>query len=217
MKKILHLLPLLLGIYACGTQPLPTQDVSNIVNATLTAFAQNNSQVTASQPTLTPTISVQTQSTVSQTAMNSEIVWKTYRNEVYRFKFEYPEIYDELPYRDSCGLRENSDGIQLGHQIQLLFLDSGGLNLTEYTSNLLQSKGWSVDSQQNGPINGVEATTIQYRSGGTNRFGTFTLIKPDDHIFALNFTAGSFCDVPESQASEPNVYSHMIETFRVDK
>jgi hypothetical protein len=148
---------------------------------------------------------------------SSNIIWKTYRNGIYGFTFEYPAIYDELPYRDSCGLKENSDGIQLGHQIQLLFLDSGGLNLTEYTSNLLQSKGWGVDSQQNEPINGVEATTIQYRFGGTNRFGTFTLVKPDNRIFAFNFTAGSFCDIPENQASEPNVYSHMIETFRLDK
>ena len=45
MKKILYLLPLFLSILACETQPLPTQDVSNIVNATLTAIAKNNLQV----------------------------------------------------------------------------------------------------------------------------------------------------------------------------
>ena len=51
MKKIFCLLPLFLSILACGTQPLPAQDVSNIVNATLTAVAQNNLQVVTPQPT----------------------------------------------------------------------------------------------------------------------------------------------------------------------
>lgn len=59
MKKILYLLPLFLSILACGTQSLPTQDVSSMVNATLTAIAQNNPQVVAPQPTFTP-ISIQT-------------------------------------------------------------------------------------------------------------------------------------------------------------
>jgi hypothetical protein len=65
MRKILYLLPLFLSILACGTQPLPPQDVSNIVNATLTAVAQNNPQVTAPQPTFTP-ISIQTQPVIVQ-------------------------------------------------------------------------------------------------------------------------------------------------------
>jgi hypothetical protein len=65
MRKILYLLPLFLSILACGTQPLPTQDVSNIVNATLTAIAQNNLQVIAPQPTFTP-ISIQTQPVIVQ-------------------------------------------------------------------------------------------------------------------------------------------------------
>jgi hypothetical protein len=39
MKKHLYLLPLLFVLFACGAQPQPTQDVSAIVNATLTAIA----------------------------------------------------------------------------------------------------------------------------------------------------------------------------------
>ncbi len=51
MKKLLYLLPLLFGIYACGVQPQSPQNVTNIVNATLTAVAQNNPQVVAPQTT----------------------------------------------------------------------------------------------------------------------------------------------------------------------
>ena len=57
MKKLLYLLPLLLIILACGTQSQPTQNVSDIVNATLTAIAQDNLQVVTPQvilATITP-------------------------------------------------------------------------------------------------------------------------------------------------------------------
>jgi hypothetical protein len=64
MKKIICLLPLFLSMLACGTQSLPTQDVSNMVNATLTAIAQNNLQVITPQPTFTP-ISIQVQPIIS--------------------------------------------------------------------------------------------------------------------------------------------------------
>jgi hypothetical protein len=68
MKRILCLLPLLLGIVACGAKPSPTQDVSRIVNATLTAIAQSNSQVIAPQATFTP-ISIQAQPTATQVVL----------------------------------------------------------------------------------------------------------------------------------------------------
>jgi hypothetical protein len=54
MKKIFPSLSVLFGILACSTQPLPTQDVGTIVNATLTAIAQSNSQAAETQPTSTP-------------------------------------------------------------------------------------------------------------------------------------------------------------------
>jgi hypothetical protein len=62
MKKIICLLPLLFGIFACGSQPQPTRNVSDILNATLTAIAQINPQVITPQTsvamtTLEPTMS----------------------------------------------------------------------------------------------------------------------------------------------------------------
>jgi hypothetical protein len=67
MKRILYLLPLMLCILAYRAQPSPTQDVSGIVNATLTVIAQNNVQVVAPQATFTP-IPIQVQSTATQVA-----------------------------------------------------------------------------------------------------------------------------------------------------
>ena len=68
MKKILFLLPILLVILSCGAQPAPTQDVSSIVNATLTAIAQANPQVIAPQSTFTP-IPIQVQPIIPATVV----------------------------------------------------------------------------------------------------------------------------------------------------
>lgn len=55
MAKLIYLLPLLLGIVACGAQPQSIQNVSDIVNPTLTAIAENNPQVVTPQTSLTTT------------------------------------------------------------------------------------------------------------------------------------------------------------------
>ena len=68
MKKLQHLITLFVFgsiLASCSTQPLPTQDVGNIVNATLTAIAQSNSIVVIPQPSNTP-MSTQPQPTVVQ-------------------------------------------------------------------------------------------------------------------------------------------------------
>jgi hypothetical protein len=87
MKKLLYLIPLLLSIFACGAQPQTTQNVTNIVNATLTAIAQNNPQVVLPQATFTP-ISVQVQPTAIQQVMPEErnftLSLDILRNGVYR-------------------------------------------------------------------------------------------------------------------------------------
>ena len=54
MKKFIYLLPMLFSTVACIAQAQPTPNVTEIVNATLTAIAQNNLQNVASQPTFTP-------------------------------------------------------------------------------------------------------------------------------------------------------------------
>ena len=77
MKKILYLLPVLLGILACGIQPLPTQDVGNIVNATLTAITQNNLQGVTPQPTFTPVSIQEEQAVIQNTSSELHYYWPT--------------------------------------------------------------------------------------------------------------------------------------------
>jgi hypothetical protein len=133
MKKILYLLPLLFMLLACGAQPAPTQDVSNMVNATLTAIAQNNPQVVALQPTVT-SISIQIQPIATQVvppaqslspsvtpspsavhssnqAPSSSIdpTWKKYTNAQVGFSIQYPSYWQEKTLPDENPGRHNID------------------------------------------------------------------------------------------------------------
>ena len=178
---------------ACGTTLQPARTISPTVQATF--------PLEPAMHLMIPTSS-------------ASAVWSVYHNSQYGFTFEYPTAYEESSYIDSCGIKEDSHGIHLGHQIDLLFIESNGLKKTEYAKNLLQSKGWISDSLKNTTVNGQEAITVEYRFGGTNRFGTFTLIERNHHIFILSFSAGSFCDMPEVNVFEPEVYSHLLATFQ---
>jgi len=108
MKKLLYLLPLLLGIFACGAQPQPTQNTADIVNATLTAIAQNNPQVVAPQSTITP-ISVQ----ASPTAIQSEPVPSDSPAPTGNITYFWPLVLPEGFVLSRENSRANADGYAL--------------------------------------------------------------------------------------------------------
>lgn len=188
---------------------LPVVLVILFLTACTTTLQPGSTTATSVQVTL-PNAANESSATSTVSAVAN---WVVYQSTDYGITFEYPAAYDDPAYKDSCGLKENNDGIQLGHQINLQVLEPDDLSLSEYADNLIKKKGWTVESQNNGVIDGREAVTVNYRFGGTSRFGTFTLIEKTPQIFALNFSAGSFCDIPEKQIFEPAVYTHILETF----
>lgn len=107
MKKTICLLPLLLGIIACGSQSMSTQKVSDIDSATLTAIAQNNSQTSTLQSTSIPTSTAVIASPTMLTAASlppSSLTdrqpaipeaWKTFNHGDYTLS--YPSAYSIDP------------------------------------------------------------------------------------------------------------------------
>ncbi len=144
-------------------------------------------------------------------------LWQTYHNVAGGFSFEYPAVYDDPANEATCGLYESPESIHFGHQIEVTLQDIAGLTLDDFTQNLVQNKGWTVDTQQHDPINGLEALTLQYRFGGTNRFGTLTLIQHAGSVLSLNMTAGSFCEIPGNPLTEPEAYTHLVQSLRFDQ
>jgi len=56
---------------------------------------------------------------------------------------------------------------------------------------------------------------IDYRFGGTNRFGSIAFIEKDDKVFVFSFTAGGFCCNPNvDRIYEMEVYDAMLSTFK---
>lgn len=188
------------GIEPASSAPDPTQTTMAIEATSMSAFV---TQQAATQFALTP-----------NPPYDPSRAWKTYQDNTFGFVMEYPAIYDEPPYAESCGLKLSNEAIRLGRQTEILFLPANNLALDEYAGKLVQDKGWNVESQRHETVSGLPALTEDYRFGGANRFGTFTLVDFQGLIFAFGFTAGDFCDIPGT-VTEAEAYSHLIQTFRI--
>ncbi|MBN2002658.1 MAG: hypothetical protein JXA21_04815 [Anaerolineae bacterium] len=198
------------------SEPIPTTGVSPTPTPDSVSLTPTPEPI----PTATPIMPPPTQTMLptpppATPNLSTSTTWTTYHNNTHGFTFEYPAAYDETPHKDACGIKENDDGIHLGYRIDVQLMELNGLNLIDYATALLQSKGWTLESMRSVTINDLKAVTFVYRFGGTNRYGTITLIEDDMRVFSLNFSDGSFCNIPEAQVSEPAAYAHILETFRL--
>ena len=64
---------------------------------------------------------------------------------------------------------------------------------------------------------GNGAIEINYRFGGTNRFGTATFLNHKGLLLSFNLSAGVFRDVPEINLTEGQVYAQWIENLQFDQ
>ncbi len=182
MKRILPLLPLLLMIAACGTQPAPTQDVSSMVNATLTAIAQNNPQVAAPQPTFTP-ISIQTQPLTTQVAplvdssnqapsSSIDPTWKKYTNAQVGFSIQYPSYWQEQTLPDENPGKHNIDLNGTEGEVELIWGTGLGGACPEGFQLLAVAKG-SLPACHGQRADGTDLWSLAAQSLGNTGFEGF--------------------------------------------
>lgn len=213
------------ALAAASSAPTETTvaSVEPTVTATATIASPEPTPTATPSPSLTPTSTPTATPTLDYARFVDS--WKTYRNEKYGFTFEYPAIYDEPPFARSCAVREDPNGVYVGERTDVLFLDPQGLDLEQYVANWARDcqcteegieKGecdcW-IEAQSDTVVDGLPAITVDYRFGGLNRFGTFTMVEHGGHIFAFELTAGAFCDVDEIRLRELDVYDRLIRTF----
>lgn len=218
-KTFLLFLTTAIVLSACGTMNVsieqaatpagavtdPTKTTLEMEATSMSAFVtQQAATMIALTPPATPTL-----------PYDPSRPWKTYQDHTFGFTMEYPAIYDEPPYGETCGLKASNEGIHLGRQLELRFLYSGGLSLEEYTSNLLAGKDWRVEVRQYETVSSLPAITMQYRFGGTDRFGMITLVEYNGLIYAFGFTEGDFCEIPGNQLSEDVAFYRMTSSFRI--
>jgi len=160
-------------------------------------------------------ITEETPASVATPKAPSGVEWKRYSNEQLGVSFEYPSIYDTSSYQD-CGVKVSSlseaTEVSMGYRSFLLIQSSAGVGLQEYVDILVAQKQWMLDSQENVLLGGENGIHLNYRFGGS-RFGTATVAAHGGLIYAFNFSAGIFCDAPEANIGEGDIYEHWLESF----
>jgi hypothetical protein len=187
-----------------GGTPDPTKMALELEATSMSAFVtQQAAQIFALTPSATPYV------------YDPSRPWKTYQDPTFGITMEYPAIYDEPPYSDSCGLKPGSEEVRLGRQIQVRFLYGGGLSLEEYTTKFLQENDWKAETQYYETVSGLPAITVFYRIAGTEKGGIVTLVEYNGLVYAFGLTEGDTCEIPGSPAAEDQAFTHMISTFRI--
>jgi hypothetical protein len=219
IKRLLLLLSVAsILLSACGTldvsiqqQNAPVMPAGNATQTTLEIEATSMSAY-VTQQAATMIALTQAVPPATQDALNP---WTIYQNNTFGFLLEYPMAYGMAPNAETCGLEASNEAVRIGHQIEIRFLSSNGLSLEEYANDLLQEKDWRVESTRHETVGGRQAITVDYRFGGTDRFGTITLVEYNGLVYAFQFTAGDFCTIPGYEITEPEAYAHVLQSFRI--
>ncbi|MEM7336114.1 MAG: hypothetical protein AAF490_28800 [Chloroflexota bacterium] len=168
-------------------------------------------------------------------------VYKTYHNDDYGFKFDYPAVFDEGPYPGLCALYENDTvsyptlfNVNVGHRTWIYVVDAQDKSLSQYLDDFVESAQANSEedsdivfmvtslllpTQENGQIftgeDGEQYATIEYRFGITNRYGRKTVFLHNSNFIEINFTAGLFCDFPEINVHEVDASLEILDSFQV--
>jgi len=169
------------------------------------AFLSNPS---ASPPVASTSNPVSTSVTVppmldGQPTANNAATWPAYRDPGSTFAFRYPP---------ACNVIQQDQGSLWVGRIELATLKAGGRSLAQNVNDLVDTKvrvnGWAIESQQPQRLGGEPAIQVEYRFGGTSRYGTAVLTQRSDRLYVWGWTAGGFT------CNEPQVFGAIISTFQ---
>lgn len=153
-------------------------------------------------------------------------VWKQYNSPEHGITFEYPAVYDEPAYMaHGCNISVSTNAdityIDIGQRILVTLFPPSNQTLPEFVAQTIQDKAAqniSVTSQTGTSVAGIEATMLEYRVDGTNRFGTVTYFDGGERIYGIGYEAGMFCELAAqdttSGMSEAGTYLHILQTFQ---
>lgn len=218
-------------LVACSqTSPTKIGDGMPVALVTSDSTARPQTDLTATELVRESSKTPEPTATITPTLDLSRFanVWEKYQNEAYGISFDYPAVYNESPYTDyACGIRlsepadSNEVYFYLGERITLAIIEAKNETLTDYVDHFVEKNegdDFTLISRSEGQVGGVKAITLEYRFGAFNRYGTVTYFKRSDKLYAVDFTAGVFCEMmtqdTTSGMSEFGAYFHILESFQ---
>ncbi|MHB1415713.1 MAG: hypothetical protein ACYC1C_10700 [Chloroflexota bacterium] len=110
-------------------------------------------------------------------------------------------------------MTEADQSLAIGSGIWLEVLDGAGLSLADFVDQLMEKKvqaaGWTIESRQTSQVGGNTAEHVEYRFGGTNRYGAVYFIQDQGKIYAWQLTAGGLT------CGEASAFGDIVASFRV--
>jgi hypothetical protein len=202
---------------ACGGKELLTTPTEEIAQRGTATAAPSTATPGVALPTGTPVIAptIEASPPPATPVSTPASVLATYRSDQFGFEFQYAsecELTEQSGEAPGLGGSRVYLSVTVGSRLELNVSDPGGLSLADYveqTTDEMEAGGASIESaSQAGLVGGVESMTVQYRFGGTNRYGEATFFERNGIVYDVGFTAGAFT------CSEPQVYEEILSTFR---
>lgn len=194
---------IILALAACSgppDSPQPSDQVGNPSQPVSTDAALATSAPTSEDRTV-PTESVD---------------WLTYRNQIFRFSFEYPAVYDLPENKSQCGLWEEmgTDGIVVhwGSRSTLAAFPSHGHSVEELITRRVSQDATDVEIMAVS-ADGVPGLKATFRFGGLARFGEIFAFVHQGRGYVALFTAGAACEPAGFSWLEPAVFDHALQTL----
>jgi hypothetical protein len=147
---------------------------------------------------------------ISQINNIDTINLNVYTNEDYGFEFKYPLVPTGC---ESCKINENSGGLIMS-TVDLTIKDSGGLGFSDFIDK--QIEDFIVGTKKEKLIGGKKGISVDYRFGGTSRFGSAVFVEGENNkIIIFSFSSGVFCCKPGADnIYESDFFDTMLSTFK---
>lgn len=117
----------------------------------------------------------------------------------------------EFRYPPACPPRYSQASIEVGPRISLDVIETVAPTLDAHVDELLRTRDWRIESRERGMLGDEPTIRVEYRFGGTNRFGMAFFVGRGSLVYTWQFTAGggaSACDSAE-------VFEAVLDSFRL--
>jgi hypothetical protein len=133
--------------------------------------------------------------------------------------FEYPSLYDQQTYENCRINKQVLDGriiYNFGSVSYLAVSPAAGRSIEDYVRELESSGQISQVTENVTTMADQPALKVDYRFGGTNRFGTVTIVKQGNQFYAFYAEAGGMaCNSPADDTFELEAYQHAIDSLSI--